>query len=96
MGIIPESITGRLSDRPLAAAIVVYALVCVPAYLVLVSPSFLGADHAMAGTMDGSVVLGALIMGSLMFVPALTIRFKQQYGGGQAERLGFVGGGGGE
>lgn len=94
MGIIPESITDRLSDRPVAGAIVVYALVCVPAYLFLISPSFLGADHSRAGTMDGSVVIGALILGTLMFVPALTIRFKQQYGGGQAERLGFVGGGG--
>lgn len=94
MGIIPESITGRLSDRPVASAFVVYALVCVPAYLFIVSPSFLGANHSRAGTMDGSVAIGALIMGSLMFVPALVIQFKQQYGGGQAERLGFVGGGG--
>ncbi len=93
MGIIPESITDRLSDRPVAGAIVVYALISVPAYLFLVSPSFLGANHSRAGTMDGSVVIGALILGTLMFVPALVIRFKQQYGGGQAERLGFVGGG---
>jgi hypothetical protein len=94
MGIVPEPITDRLSNNPLPAALVVYAVVCVPAYLFLVSPSFLGADHSMAGTMDGSVVIGALIMGSLMFVPALHIRFKQQYGGGQADRLGFVEGGG--
>ncbi|MFB6156445.1 MAG: hypothetical protein ABEJ34_01205 [Haloferacaceae archaeon] len=94
MGIIPESITDRLSDRPLAAALVVYAAVCVPAYLFLVSSSFLGIDHSIAGKMDPSVAIGGLLMGSLMFVPALTIQFKQQYGGGQAERLGFVGGGG--
>jgi hypothetical protein len=94
MGITPESITAKLSNRPAAAGTITYAVLCVPAYLFLVSSSFLGADHGMAGTMDGSVVIGALILGSLMFVPALTLRFKRQYGGGQAQRLGFVEGGG--
>ena len=94
MGITPESITEKLSHRPLAAGIIVYALLCVPAYLFLISPSFLGANHAMAGTMDSSVAIGGLILGSLMFVPALTLRFKRQYGGGQTERRGFADGGG--
>ncbi len=94
MGIIPESITEKLTSRPAVAGTVVYALLCVPAYLFLVSPSFLGADHSMAGSMDGSVAIGGLILGSLMIVPALTLRFKRQYGGGQTERLGFAEGGG--
>lgn len=94
MGIVPEPITDRLSDRPTLSAIVVYALVCIPLYVFFVAPHFVGIDHSAAGTMGASVTIGGLLMGSLMFVPALHIRFKQQYGGGQTQRLGFVDGGG--
>lgn len=83
MGAIP-ALKDQLSDRPLAAALVVYGLACVPAYLLLIG------QVGNAGTIDASPVIGGLLMGSLLFVPALTIRFKRQYGGGQAERLGFV------
>lgn len=94
MGIVPEPITDKLSDRPTTSAIVVYAAVCVPLYVFFSAPHFLGIEHSAAGTVGGSVVIGGLLMGALMFVPALHIRFKQQYGGGQARRLGFVDGGG--
>lgn len=91
MGVLPDSLTDKLSDRPTASAVVVYALICIPAYFVLVSETFFGLHHADAGTTGATVPIGALIMGSLMFVPALHLRFKQQYGGGQARRLGFTG-----
>ena len=83
MGAIP-ALKDELSDRPLAAALVVYGLASIPAYLLVIG------QVGTAGTVDASPVIGGLLMGSLLFVPALTIRFKRQYGGGQAKRLGFI------
>jgi hypothetical protein len=91
MGVVPERLTGALSERPTLSAVLVYAAVCVPAYFVFTADNLLGIPHASAGTTGISVVVGGLLMGSLMFVPALHLRFKRQYGGGQASRLGFVG-----
>lgn len=91
MGVVPEGLTDVLSDRPTTSAVLVYTAVCIPLYFVFMADNLLGIPHATAGTTDPSVVLGGLIMGSLMFVPALHLRFKRQYGGGQADRLGFVG-----
>jgi len=91
MGVLPDSLTEKLSDRPTASAVVAYALICIPAYFVVVSETFFGISHEAAGTTGTMVPIGALIMGSLIFVPALHLRFKQQYGGGQVGRLGFTG-----
>ncbi|ESS07334.1 MAG: hypothetical protein A07HB70_00279 [uncultured archaeon A07HB70] len=92
MGVLPDSLTNKISDRPTASAVVAYAVICVPVYFLLVSETFLGLVHEEAGTTGTMIPVAALIMGSLMFVPALHLRFKQQYGGGQARRLGFTGG----
>lgn len=49
----------------LVVAVALYVIVCIPAYFWLEGP--VGA----AGTVHGSVVIAALILGSIMFVPVI-------------------------
>lgn len=90
MGVLPDSLTDKLSSRPTASAVVVYTAICVPLYFLITAEHFLGVSHAAAGTTGTQIPIGGLILGALMFVPALHMRFKQQYGGGQSARLGFT------
>ena len=46
-------------------ATAVYAVVCVPAYFLLEGPV------GTAGTVDGSVVVGGLVLGSILIVPMI-------------------------
>lgn len=57
--------SGIAQGNPLVVATVVYAIVCVPAYLWLEGP--VGG----AGTVDGSVAAIGLALGSIMFVPII-------------------------
>lgn len=58
-------------------AIAVYVVACVPAYLWLQGP--VGA----AGTVDGSVTVAALALGSLLFVPVVKSVVERRF-----ERIG--------
>ena len=53
------------SVGPLTIAIIVYVAICVPAYFWLEGPV------GIAGTVDGSLVIAALALGSIMFVPVI-------------------------
>ena len=54
-----------VTDHSLAAAVVVYAILCVPAYLWLEGPV------GIAGTVDASVTVAGLALGGIMFVPII-------------------------
>jgi membrane associated rhomboid family serine protease len=83
MGASP-ALQDRISDHPLKIALVVYAVICIPVYLWLHGPV------GTAGTVDNSVAIGGLLMGSLLFVPIIRSKLVRTYGGGQAARLGFI------
>ncbi|WP_254546747.1 hypothetical protein [Halomarina pelagica] len=59
---------------PLVVAVVAYAIVCVPAYLWLEGPV------GNAGTVDGSVVIAALALGSILFVPIVKSVLERRTG----------------
>jgi hypothetical protein len=54
-----------ITEHPLAAAVVVYALASVPLYFWLEGPV------GTAGTVDGSVVVAGLVLGAIMLVPII-------------------------
>ena len=63
---------GIVQEHPLVVAIVVYAIVCVPAYVWLEGPV------GSAGTVDGSVAAIALALGAIMFVPIVKATLENQ------------------
>ena len=56
---------GVTANHPVLVATAVYAALCVPAYFLLEGPV------GNAGTVDGSVVIGGLILGSILIVPLI-------------------------
>ena len=69
------------SDMPLGAALVLYGVLCVPAYLWLEGPV------GTAGTVDASVTIAGLALGSILFVPMFRAAFKRRYDTGMTSRL---------
>jgi hypothetical protein len=63
-----------ITEHSLAAAIIVYAILAVPAYLWLEGPV------GTAGTIDTSVVVAGLALGSIMFVPILKSVLTSRFG----------------
>lgn len=53
------------AEHSVLVATAVYALLCVPAYFLLEGPV------GNAGTVDGSVVIGGLVLGAIMIVPLI-------------------------
>lgn len=56
---------GVTANHPALVATAVYAALCVPAYFLLEGPV------GSAGTVDGSVVIGGLVLGSILIVPII-------------------------
>ena len=56
---------GVTANHPVLVATAVYAALCVPAYFLLEGPV------GNAGTVDGSVVIGGLILGAILVVPII-------------------------
>ena len=56
---------GVAARHPVLVATAVYALLCIPAYFLLEGPV------GNAGTVDGSVVIGGLVLGAIMIVPLI-------------------------
>ncbi len=56
---------GVTAKHPVLVATAVYAALCVPAYFLLEGPV------GTAGTVDGSVVVGGLLLGSILIVPMI-------------------------
>lgn len=56
---------GVAAKHPLVVATAVYAVLCVPSYFLLEGPV------GTAGTVDGSVVIGGLVLGSILVVPMI-------------------------
>lgn len=72
----PDSeVQNRLAEHPTLASIVIYAAICVPAYLWLEGPV------GTAGTVDGSVAVAGLVLGSLLVVPIIRSVIRNRFGG---------------
>ena len=56
---------GVTANHPVLVATAVYAALCVPAYFLLEGPV------GDAGTVDGSVVIGGLVLGAILIVPII-------------------------
>lgn len=56
---------GGLGSHPLLVAAALYVVIAIPAYFLLEGPV------GTAGTVDPSVVVGGLLLGSIMIVPML-------------------------
>jgi hypothetical protein len=54
-----------ITAHPLAAAVIVYALVSIPVYL------WLEGSVGTAGTVDASIAVAGLALGSILFVPII-------------------------
>ncbi|WP_458189021.1 hypothetical protein [Haladaptatus sp. NG-WS-4] len=63
-----------VTNHPLGAAIVVYALLSIPFYFWLEGPV------GTAGTIDGSIVVAGLVLGSIMFVPIIKAVLTNRFG----------------
>jgi hypothetical protein len=66
-----------ITAHPLPAAVVLYAIVCVPTYLWLEGPV------GTAGTVDASVVVAGLVLGSILFVPIIKTALTNKLGAGR-------------
>lgn len=66
----------------LVVSVVLYAILCVPAYIWLQGPV------GDAGTVDGSLVVIALILGSIMFVPVIKSMVDKRTGDTGRFRMG--------
>lgn len=70
-----------LLDREYPLAVVIYVVLCIPAYFWLEGPV------GTAGTVVGSVVIAAMITGSLLLVPLLAWFLRNRFGIGVPENI---------
>ena len=68
-----------ITEHSLAAAAIVYALLCIPAYIWLEGPV------GTAGTVDASVAVAGLILGSILFVPIIKSVLTNKIGASRVE-----------
>ncbi|UPV76742.1 hypothetical protein M0R89_21345 (plasmid) [Halorussus limi] len=54
-----------ITEHSLAAALIVYAVLSIPVYIWLEGPV------GIAGTVDASLVVAGLVLGSILFVPII-------------------------
>ena len=66
-----------ITAHPLPAAVVLYAILCIPTYLWLEGPV------GTAGTVDASVVIAGLVLGSILFVPIIKTVLTNWLGAGR-------------
>lgn len=68
-------------EEEVPLATVIYVLACIPAYF------WLEGDVGNAGYVDGSVVIIAMVTGSLLLVPLIAQTLRQRFGIGVPERI---------
>ncbi|NEU58664.1 hypothetical protein [Halorussus sp. MSC15.2] len=63
-----------ITEHSLAAALVVYAVLSIPVYVWLEGPV------GIAGTVDASLVVAGLVLGSILFVPIIKSVLTNKFG----------------
>lgn len=68
-----------ITEHSLTAAIIAYALLSVPVYFWLEGPV------GIAGTVDASVVVAGLVLGSILFVPIIKSALVNRLGASRVQ-----------
>ncbi|WP_227356459.1 hypothetical protein [Haladaptatus salinisoli] len=68
-----------VTNHPMGAAIIAYAFLSIPVYFWLEGPV------GTAGTVDGSIVIAGLVLGSIMFVPIIKAVLTNRFGASRVQ-----------